>query len=476
MKKFMKLFIIVSMMILYRNVSYAKIVLPQIISDNMVLQQNTDARLWGMADSQAKVTVWSSWNNKTTKCCSDSDGRWLMSIPTPSAGGPYEIRISSGKDKVILKDVLIGEVWLCSGQSNMGMPISGYEHQPVEGAADLIMKAKPAIPIRICNVQASLEKVPLEFPKTAKWEKNTPEAVSKASATAYFFAKYLNEVLDVPVGIITAYCGGTWIEQWLDPKTLEKYADLLPKGKLSKREQGMLNTIGQHYNGKIAPIEGYTIKGEIWYQGENNIPHPDVYEVLFPAYVQMMRDNWQQGEFPFYYVQIAAHQYRDAQGISAAILREVQLKSLKRIPNSGMAVVIDDKPLTIHPHQKEKVGQRLAYQALCKTYGCQWINPDGPVFKSMEVKGATAYLEFDTDAKRIAPLGYDIPGFEIAGEDKVFYPAKAWIVQRLNRVLVTSPEVKNPVAVRYAYRNFPDSGLYNGYGIPASPFRTDNWE
>ena len=456
--------------------SQARLFLPEIIGDNMVIQQQTDVRIWGKANPDAEVFVWTEWNRRKNKCVADADGKWQVYVKTPKAGGPYIIKIFSGKDKEILKDVLVGEVWLCSGQSNMAMPMYGFANQPIEGNTDLILKAKPSTQIRICNVVAPLEKEPLEFPVSAHWQQHTPDAVGSASATAYFFARYLNEVLQVPVGIITAAVGGTRVEQWMDQETLAEYDYLFESRRTVKREQEIQKTHSQHYNGKIAPIEKFSIRGEIWFQGENNVSNPEVYEVLFPKYVEMMRKNWGVGNFPFYYVQIGSHDYKEPDGTCASVIREIQRKALDKIPESGMAIVIDDQYCTIHNANKKLVGERLAYLALEKTYSFHQIESQGPLYDSLEIKGSVAHVIFKPGKYGIAPYRCDVKGFEIAGEDRIFYPAKARTVANKMEVIVSSPKVKHPVAVRYAFRNVPETGLYNNFGIPASPFRTDNWD
>ena len=459
-------------------VSEAKVVLPPILSDNMVLQQKTKVNFWGTSEPGNKVTVVPSWNNFPVTAVTGDNGKWLVKLDTPEAGGPYDIQVSDRDSEVKVKNVLLGEVWLFSGQSNMGMMMKGFPAQPVEHSIDYIIAAKPDCPIRMCHVKGNLSDIPQEK-YYASWNLHTPEAVSNTGATAYFTALTLQKALDVPVGIINAECGGSSIELWLDKATVEEYKEYFPDpyaAKLTRQDKVILEKKYHHYNSKIYPIENYTIKGLYWYQGESNLDNVDDYEVLFPAYVKMMREHWGQGEFPFYYVQIAAHEYGNPDGLLAARMRDVQMKALKTIPNSGMAVIIDDKPSSIHPPKKLEAGSRLAYLALEKTYHFPSIDAQGPIYKNMILDGNKAEIRFEAGPLGIQPLGVEILGFEIAGKDKVFYPAHAHIHMIKQAVIVYSDKVKEPVAVRYAFKNVPESGVFNISGIPASPFRTDDWD
>ena len=455
----------------------AKVTLPQIFGDNMVLQQQTDVKFWGKAEPSSKVTVRPSWDKKAAvTVTSGEDGKWTATVTTPPAGGPYKVEISDG-DKLVLNNVLVGEVWFCSGQSNMEMPVMGFGSQPVEGSADVIMKAVPSTPIRFCTVKRTVAVVPQEDCET-KWMENTPDAVAGASATAYFFAQYLQDVLDVPVGLIISDWGGTAIEAWMDRETI---ASGFPEFDLSfiDRNEVQKNVSGtptQLYNAMVAPLIPYTIKGMLWYQGEANIGRPEQYRKLMSAYVQMMRDRWQLGEMPFYYVQIAPYAYGDPQALGSAYLREAQMLSQNDIPNCGMAVTLDaGDEGCIHPAKKREVGERLALMALHQTYGRQTINPYSPIYESWEVKDGSIFVKFSRAEGGLAPLGHRLGGFEVAGPDKVFYPAEA-VVERGDKVRVICPEqVAEPAAVRYGFHNCAEASLYNLYGIPASPFRTDNW-
>ena len=455
----------------------AKITLPAPFGDNMVLQQQTKARFWGKASPGKQVIITPSWSSESITTTADSAGCWQANVPTPAAGGPYTIDLSDG-EHLTLRDVLIGEVWLCSGQSNMEMPMSGFTNQPVMKSTEVIVRAKASTPIRICKVARATARTPQKS-CTAEWKKNTPEVVAETSATAYYFAQCLQEVLEVPVGIIVTCWGGTPVEAWMDRKTLEELKEfdlsfLDQKEKISRPQ----NQPTMLYNGMIAPLIPYTIKGFLWYQGETNRMRPVQYRRLMPAFVRMLREQWGLGEIPFHYVQIAPYSYGnpDLAG-GSALLREAQMRNLEEIPASGMAVTLDiGNKDCIHPQQKKEVGERLAWLALAKNYGLKGFEPDTPIYQSMEIKENKAYLTFRTGKASLAPRGNLLGGFEVAGADRIFHPAKAWIETEKGRLVVTSDEVQKPVAVRYAFRNYAEASLFNTFGIPASSFRTDDWE
>lgn len=455
--------------------SDAKVTLSCIFQDNMVLQQNANVAIWGKATPGKNVQITASWTNEKFSVLTDKDGKWITRIPTPTAGGPYTLSFKEG-ETVTLSNVLIGEVWLCSGQSNMEMPMSGYNCQPAEFATDRIINAKPTKQIRICNVSKFCSNFRQDSVK-CKWCENNPETVSGTSATAYYFAETLQNALDIPVGIIVSCWGGTTIEAWMTKEVIEKVApgefnfDYL-NNKEEKHFGGKAQTM---YNGQIAPLEPFTINGIIWYQGESNRGRHEQYARLQPAYVQMMRDNFQSPNAGFYFVQIAPYPYDNPDKFTSGYFYEAQASTLKTIPHSGMATTVDiGEYQTIHPHKKLEVGKRLAYLTLTKDYGFKGITAEAPQYKSMTIEGNQVKVTFDCDHNGINPIADEIHGFEVAGEDKVFHRAKAHR-SKDSEVTVSSDEVKNPVAVRYCFRNFEEGNLYNNYGIPVGPFRTDNW-
>lgn len=454
----------------------AKVTLPSFFGDNMVLQQNADVAVWGTTDKGPKtVTVAPSWTRTKYKVTADAAGKWFLRIPTPSAGGPYSISFNDG-DKLTISNVLLGEVWFCSGQSNMEMPMNGFDSQPVEGGTDAILGAKPSVPIRMCTIKRKASLVPVDT-SVGSWEENTPEAVAGTSATAYFFATRLHEVLGVPVGLLITDWGGSHIEAWINRETLE--AGFKEEFDLAFLEGSEVPKKPHHkpcllFNGQVAPLVPFTFKGMLWYQGESNRLHPEQYTRLQPAYVKMMREVFENPEAPFYFVQIAPYKYDNPDDIDVGIFNLAQEKTLALIPNSGMAATVDVGEFgTIHPCKKKQVGDRLAFQALVKTYGIKGIEADAPTFKSVVFQDGMALVTMNAGPRGISPRGQDLTGFELAGEDGVWYPATAR-VSKVYNLKVTSEHVPAPVKVRYCMHDWSVGTVFNGFGIPALPFTTDN--
>lgn len=457
----------------------AKITLPPFIGDNMVLQQQTDAAIWGTAAPGKKVTILPGWTKSKTVVTADTEtGKWFARIATPAAGGPYDIVISDG-EKLTVSNVLVGEVWYCSGQSNMEMPFKGYGRQPNKGSADIIISSKPSTPIRTCTIKRNASMKPSADATTDGWKVNDPESVAGASATAYWFALKLQETLDVPVGLLISDWGGSTIEAWLSEEVVR--SGFAGEFDLAYLDAEVLPAKERHhkpcllFNGQVKALAPFTFKGMLWYQGESNRKRSDQYIRLQKAYVEMMRQLFEVPDAPFYFVQIAPYSYKDPDGWTSGYFCEAQQKSLEVIPNSGMAVTVDVGEYgTIHPCNKETVGKRLAYLALEKTYGIRGIEAVAPTFKSVSFEDGKAFVKFNVGPDGLSPMGQDLSGFEVAGADKVFHPATGRIYN--DGILVNCPEVAEPVAVRYCFRNWSVGTLYNNYGIPAAPFRTDDWE
>jgi sialate O-acetylesterase len=437
------------------NHAEARIVLPSIFGNNMVLQRNSDVTVWGTAEAKRKVTVTTSWNGKTYETKAETDGKWRLKIQTPQAGGPYQIDFSDG-EKLTLSNVLIGEVWVCSGQSNMERALSGTNNDPVLGANEAILRANNQS-IRLFEVKNEKSTTPKDD-FSGKWDVCSRLAAADFSATGYFFGNLLLEILDVPVGLIESDWGGTEIQLWMDEGSIKTFD--------SKTQT---KTASQIYNAMIYPMLGLRIRGVIWYQGESNRKEPEVYDDLFIRMVESWREKWGIGAFPFYYCQIAPFGYKDG---NSAYLREAQLAASKKIPNSGMVSLMDaGDEHTIHPPYKRMAGERLAYFALKDTYGVEGIEARAPEFQSMTIKGAEVELLFN---ENLTSFGKELSLFELAGADKKFYKASARISG--SKVILSATEVPNPVAARYAFKNFVVGDLYNLYGLPASSFRTDDWE
>nr|WP_294904353.1 sialate O-acetylesterase [uncultured Lacibacter sp.] len=454
----------------------AAIKLPYFFSDNMVLQQQTDAAIWGWTKAGSTVKVNTSWNKVSYSTKADANGKWKLKVKTSAAGGPYSITISDGTP-VILKNVLIGEVWLCSGQSNMEMPMKGYRDQPILGGNDAIFNSTND-QIRLYTVPRSVQRTAQDTTKASAWKAAEPETVSNFSATAYYFAKILQKRLNIPIGIVNISYGGSPVEAFMDAETLKAFPEIkVPSPtdttKLSNKDATVL------YNGMLGAFLGYTIKGCLWYQGESNNDRPKQYETLFPAFVKQIREQSGQGDFPFYYCQIAPYNYNNYAAVNinnnnSAYLRDAQRKALAKIPNSGMAVLMDiAEEFNIHPADKATGSKRLAYMALAKTYGLKGFGSESPAFESMTVSGNTITIKFSGAPNGLTSYGKALQYFEVAGANKIFRPAKALISG--GTIVVSTPDVKDPVAVRYAFKDFVVGDLFSTEGFPVSSFRSDDW-
>jgi sialate O-acetylesterase len=365
----------------------------------------------------------------------------------------------------------------------MEMPLKGFDRQPVGNSTDAILKAKPSIPIRMYTTDSEGGKWVRQLAKQpqadckGRWMENTPENAANTSAAAYYFAGCVQDVLDVPVGLVISSWGGSRVEAWMTRESIEPFKEIdlsiLDNDAEVKNPPATPCVL---YNAKVAPLTGFAIKGFLWYQGESNRNAADLYTKLMPAFVKGLRDKWNIGEFPFYFVQIAPYNYEGADKTNGARLLEAQTQNMRDIPNSGMVTTLDiGDPVCIHPSDKETVGRRLAYWALGKTYGVKGFEYAPPIYKSMEKVDNKIYINFDNAPRGISPMWTDLKGFEIAGEDRVFHPAKAEVETRTGRLAVSGGDVPNPVAVRYAYKNYAEASIFSVYGIPATPFRTDDW-
>ena len=370
-----------------------------------------------------------------------------------------------------LQDIMLGDVWVCSGQSNMEHPVAGYSNQPVENSLDYILESGEYPGIRVFTVEKIAAVTPQEEVK-GKWEKPAVGTTPHFSATAWFFARTLNRTLGIPIGIIHTSWGGATIETWLDRETLQKYPHFNPASidmaaKKPQYRQTML------YNSMLYPLRHLCVKGFTWFQGESNVHGYKVYRSLFEDLVKKWRGLFQHAEkAPFYFVQLSP--YGSGQKDRTAFLREAQTACLS-IPYTGMAVTMDiGNRMIVHLAKKETVGRRLAYQALAKTYGMD-IPCDGPTFKKAEIEGNKMLLTFDHADGGLCPLYTPLEGFEIAGEDGKFYPATAR-VRFEDQLTVWAAEVKQPKYVRYGFRNFIEGTLYNAFHLPAVPFRTDHFD
>ena len=463
----------------------AEVTLPALVSDNMVLQQQTNINVWGWGKPGGKIEVTASWGEKGSTVA-DNDGNWNLTIITPAASFTrHEITISDG-EALTVKNILIGEVWLCSGQSNMEMNFMGTGPSGVIGANQTIVESGLYPELRLFQVEHNSSTVP-ESDCKGKWLPSSPDAVRSFSAIGYLFGLQIHKILNIPVGIINASWGGTIIEAWMDADAQKSFTDV----DLSQVNDEKLPVFGKPislYNGMIAPLINYSLRGFLWYQGESNVPRYSTYADKMVALVKFWRKLWGNDNMPFFYAEIAPYNYAanrmdmsEAQ-IDAALLREQQAKVMEMIKNVGMVctndLVFPYEQNEIHPSNKPEVAKRFAYWALRMTYGFgDAVSVMGPRYKSMRIENGKTVLSFTLSE----PEGFfgskgEITGFEIAGNDRVFYPAMAVKVFPFAKELtVSSEKVPEPVAVRYCFRNWLLGNVCNVYGLPLIPFRTDDW-
>ena len=437
-----------------------------LFTDNMILQRNSKVNIWGKSNPNQIVTVYSSWNNKFEKTKSNSNGDWILKLQTDSSVGPYQLSISTSDDTKIIKNILFGEVWFASGQSNMEMPLDGFFGEPVFRSQDIIGKSiNPNI--RLLTVERNYSSTPLvNF--NGKWEESNPESSRYFSAVAYSFAKYIYESLEVPVGIISSAWGGTPAEAWAEKSFLDE--EFEPGIIINNSEEKFEEyNPGYLFNAMLNPLIPFTVRGGIWYQGENNRERAKHYSKLMQVMVASWRDNWGIGDFPFYFVQIAPFSYSDPNESSSAELRDAQLDAMRNIKNSGMVSTVDIGDLnSIHPPEKIKVGNRLAYWALNKTYGFESITPSGPIVKSAKKEGSAVKITFDYAQNGFYNFNGPLKDFELAGDDDQYYTATAKISGR--SIIVESENVPVPTKVRYGWKNYFEATLFNLEGLPASSF------
>lgn len=445
----------------------AEVRLPKIFGPGMVVQQKQKAPVWGWAAKGEKITV--SLGESKAEATAGDDGKWQVKLDPPPAGGSYTLTVA-GTNTIALSDVLVGEVWVCSGQSNMEWRVSQSLNPAEEIAAANLPK------IRMFTVK----KVPAEQPQDdceGSWATCTPETVANFSAVGYFFARKLHQDLGVPVGVINSSWGGTICEAWTSRPGLENdpNADLKPiLDRYQKFEPGKPNQPSVLYNGMLKPIIPYGVRGAIWYQGESNIARAEQYAKLFPAMIADWRKSWGQEKFPFVFVQLAPYRYEGQDTANLAEAWEAQLKTLAT-PDTGMAITTDIGDVKdIHPKNKQEVGRRLALWALANTYG-KMGEHSGPLYESMAVEGNKIRLKFKhLGGGLVTEGGKPLSHFTIAGEDQKFFEATATIDG--DTLVVQSDAVAKPVAVRFAWSDTAEPNFFNKAGLPASPFRTDNFK
>lgn len=440
--------------------------IPDIFSNNMVLQQQTTIHFYGWSDPGQKISVITGWNGDTLKTSTLSDAVWTVDLKIPKAGGPYQITVI-GDSTINIQNVLIGENWICTGQSNMEFSADWH----VNNYKEEIKNANHP-EIRFFHIQRISAPYPQQEVR-GKWEVCTPETMHSFSAAGYFFGRALNNNLHLPVGLIESCWGGSPVESWTPIEVFNNSEKLAISAAILSPVPWCPIRPAVLFNAMIAPITRFPIAGAIWYQGEANVINASTYEETFSAMIHSWRELWKK-DFPFYFVQIAPYNY--GKGYGGAEVREAQLQTYRNVPKTGMVVVTDITADTnnIHPTDKQDVGKRLADWALAKTYGKESITYSGPLYRSMEVNGNKAIIHFDFATDGLMKKGNELTGFLIAGEDHQFVPATATIEG--STVVVYSSKVTRPTAVRMGFTNTAISNLFNKAGLPASPFRTDDWE
>jgi sialate O-acetylesterase len=489
----------------------ADIKLPALISDNMVLQQGRQVAIWGTADAGEQVTV--SMGEQKQTATADSNGKWQVELGPLKQGGPFEMTVA-GKNTITIHNVLVGEVWVCSGQSNMEFAVWNHGvFGGVKNAEEEVAAANYPM-IHLFIVKKAVAGVP-QTDVQGQWVVTSPQTAGSFSAVGYFFGRDLHQAMGFPVGLIDTTWGGTEAEAWTSdaaleadpdlkvaadswrqriadyPHALEQYEQSLRDWEQTAEEAESSGKVALSmptaprdprsnpwrdaglWNAMVAPLTPYAIAGTIWYQGESNANFGYQYRKVFSTMIQQWRNSWGEGDFPFLFVQLASFTVGSDPDNTWAVLRESQEKTLA-LPRTGMAVAIDiGESYDIHPKNKQEVGRRLALVAEGVAYGRN-VEYRGPTYQSMRAENGTLHVQFTHTAGGLVVHGQRLVGFEIAGEDQQFFPADART--KRNEVVLSSSHVTNPVAVRYAWANDPQCNLYNKEGLPAPPFRSDDWK
>ena len=444
---------------------FAEVRLPAVLGSNMVLQQKSDVRLWGWCSPNEKISVIVDWDTTVYRTTGLRTAKWSVKIKTPAAGGPYKI-IINGSNAIVLENVLIGEVWVCSGQSNM-------EWSGEQGLKQSLEEAPQAAntKIRFFYVPKSTADFPQEDCR-ASWKVCNPDDMRRFSAIGYFFGKKLQQELNVPIGLINSNWGGTPAEVWTPQEMVESDPVLKEAAAKVSVTPWWPVQAGDAFNAMIAPLTNFTIAGALWYQGESNTVTWSTYQALLTTMISGWRQAWQK-DFPFYFVQIAPYA-RYGQNHIGALLREAQTKSLAH-PNTGMVVISDlvDDVNDIHPQNKRDVAWRLAHWALAETYGKSGSVYKSPMYKSMKAENGKIRIFFAHAENGLMSKGGAPTEFYIAGADQKFLSAVATIEG--STVVVSHKEIKNPVAVRFGFSNMAMPNLFSKEGLPVNLFRTDEW-
>lgn len=459
----------------------AAVTMPHVFTDNMVLQADTLAALWGKATAGAVVTAKGSWG-ETARTKAGADGRWQMKIATPEASfEPLTLTVTDKADgkSLTFSNVLSGQVWIASGQSNMEMPLRGFWNQPIEdGGRQIAFSSKLGRGVRFVNVPKKGSYEPLDD-FDGHWMVSSPADAAEFSALAWFFATSLRDILDQPVGIISAAYGGSKVEGWEPAELIARYPDRNLEAEKADEKMNEWERVGVMYNAMLLPIAGYTASGFIWNQGESNVGGHDYYPTRQADMLNHWRQLWGNDKMPFYFVELPGWDYSDVNDTTAALFREAQQKAARETPDAYIICTSDlvypDEPDDIHARNKRPIGERMAWSAATHTYGLKGLPHLYPTYREMKVNGGEAELMFDNAWNGFTPND-DLEGFEVAGEDRQFHPAKATINRDRLTITVSSPEVSDIKSVRYCFRNFAIGRVHDLMGMPIVPFRTDNWD
>jgi sialate O-acetylesterase len=456
-------FLLISVFLSAQSISQLR--LPAVISSGMVLQQNDSVSLWGWGYNGQQVKIMTGWDNHYASTVINNHGKWSTKIKTPVAGGPYILRISSAGAEIILSDVLVGEVWICSGQSNM-------EWSYYNGAKGIKEELPAAYNknIHFFLVPRTASDYPQDDVKAA-WQVCDSNSLKGFSAAGYYFGKKLQQDLNIPIGLINASWGGTPAETWTPSETILSNEELKKAAaQLTEVPWGPVKP-GLNYNGMLAPITKYNIAGAIWYQGEANVGTNSTYAQLLTSMIDAWRAKWNKS-FPFYYVQIAPYKYGSKN--VCALLQEQQTAVMKH-PRTGMVVITDliDSVTNIHPSDKRVVGKRLADWALAETYGQHIMSYKSPVFKKMETDKDKLIISFDNAPDGLMAKDKIITGFYISGEQEDWLPAEVKIEN--DKIIAWNKKLKQPVYIRYGFSNTLTGNIFSKEGLPLCPFRTDRW-
>ena len=452
--------------------------MPSIFGDNMVLQRNTKVAIYGTTKPEERVSVRVTWNRDTFRTRADSNGNWRVDVPTGDASTGEWVRVEADETKEF-KNVCIGEVWICSGQSNMARSLGGQARGPIENGFSVIKQAnRPDIRLyQLPRVSASLPAAD----NPSEWLVSDHETAAAFSAVGYVFGKELNDYLDVPIGLIQNAWGGSNVESWISKAKFASMGITKENNYYMKQSSEIsVETRENHepsnlFNGMLHPLIPYTIRGAIWYQGEANTVNSAEYADLFAGMIEDWRAYWGIGNFPFYFVQIAPYEYPAGRD-NSALVREAQSQVADRLFNVGMVSALDaGLENDIHPPYKLPIGERLAAVALANTYEVKGFPKGNPVYETMTIERGRIRLQFKHAGNGLYVEGDSINGLQIAGEDKVFYPAKGQPTPN-GQMIVSSDKVANPVAVRYGFTDWVQGNVFNTFGFPLSSFRTDDWD